>query len=75
MINNIKCPECGAELELSVAYDGKHDEAELYNFFAPNWGWLVSLECTECSRIYPICRTSNYQGVSEIVEEGEENES
>ena len=68
-IKHLKCPECGAELELDSAYDGMHEEAGQYSKFSPNWGWLVSLNCTRCSRIYPICRTSKYQDISEIVEE------
>lgn len=75
IIKNLKCPECGADLKLSVGYDGMSEEAVLYDStFAPDWGWVVRLECTECSRVYPICRTRYYLGVSEI-KAGEENEA
>lgn len=67
-IKHLKCPECGAELELSVGYDGMSEEAEQYGKFSPNWGWVVSLDCTKCSRVYPICRTNNRLNISSIAD-------
>lgn len=69
IIKFLKCPECGAELELSVGFDGMSEEAVLYDStFAPNWGWVVSLDCTKCSRVYPICRTNQLLNVSGIAD-------
>ena len=60
----LKC-ECGAELELHVSFDGASEEAQRYDKqHSPKWEWIVSLDCTQCSRTYPVCRTPGDRYIS-----------
>ena len=68
MANLLKCPRCGATLELCVSYDGLSEEAERYCRCSPEWGWSIQMECTECSAVYPIGRTRSYFDVSKLKE-------
>ncbi|MEE5994306.1 MAG: hypothetical protein V3G42_13900 [Oscillospiraceae bacterium] len=63
----LKCPECGGELKLCVGYEGLHEDAKRYDErYSNKWGWTVSLDCTECPRSYPVCKTPDYFYISEI---------
>lgn len=64
--NGLKCA-CGGELELDVAYDGQSEEAVRYHHqHDHNWGYVVGLCCTKCSRVYHIARTDSHLSVSAI---------
>lgn len=70
--NELHCPRCGARLALRVSYDGMGEEAVLYTDPRSRaeslmWGWLIALECTECSAVYPLARTNSVDSVSLIL--------
>ena len=60
------CVDCGSNLELSVGYDGIDEEAIKHHKDNNDFGCLVSLECTKCSRVYPVCRCADFNSVSAI---------
>lgn len=65
------CPACGGELELVVSADGMSEEAKRYDtyshsIYSPDWEWVVAVECTNCPRVYEICRTVDWKFISEI---------
>lgn len=64
----LKCTNCGGELELSVARDGMSEEATRYDKHNKDWGWVVSLECPSCNRVYELCRTPDQRYISPIRE-------
>lgn len=70
----LKCPACGADLEMSVAFDGMDNEAVRYDKHNSEWGWVVSLCCTSCPRVFPICRTPKEQYISEVTQGDHSNE-
>lgn len=62
----IKCVSCGSEnMKMSADYDGMDEfsvEGEGSGFCV-----VVSLECVDCGRVYPVCRVKDFCDVSDIV--------
>lgn len=61
----LKCAACGADLELSISFDGMSENAVQFRKYDSEWGYVVHLNCTKCPRTYPICRTPNANYISE----------
>ena len=61
------CSACGGGLRLRVAFDGMSENATRFTELDKSWGWVVSLECLECPRVYEICRTPDVRYISSDV--------
>lgn len=63
----IKCAECGnnRQLALHVGWTGMDCDCKAGE--GSGYGWVVSLFCPDCGRIYPICMTKDNRDVSEYV--------
>lgn len=66
--DELRCAKCGGRLEIGGKRDGLSDRAEKYDpEMSPNWEYVVSLECTGCPAVYPICRVNSLKSVSAII--------
>ena len=68
MKNKLKCPVCGSELHLHLAFDGLDCESEAGE--NSGYDWYLALLCNQmgCGRIYPVARVKDFTAVSEMVE-------
>lgn len=62
-LGGLVCPDCGAELEVSVAYDGCDWDSVAGE--GSGFCWCVSLDCTACSRTFPVGRVKRSHHFSE----------
>lgn len=60
----LKCSSCGASLVLRVGFDGDSEAAARFSEHDREWGWSVSLDCSACARVYPVCRTPDIRYIS-----------
>ncbi|MCM1166797.1 MAG: hypothetical protein NC299_12910 [Lachnospiraceae bacterium] len=64
---NLKCEGCGSyALKLHVSADGLDEQSAAGA--GSGFVWEVSLDCGECGRVFPICRTREFNHVSDIAD-------
>lgn len=53
-LGGLICPVCGAELKVSISYDGCDWDSVAGE--GSGYKWSINLDCTSCSRTFPIGR-------------------
>lgn len=67
-MDNLKCPICGTELELTIGYTGADWNTKAGK--GSGYGWEISLDCTKdgCGRVYTIGHIKKYGDFSEVID-------
>lgn len=62
-MTKLKCPHCGKELHLLLAYDGCDWDSEAGE--GSGYKWSLELSCEQCGHLFPIGRLKNIADFSE----------